>query len=336
MHAIARDDDLWEGQHAEETKRIARVIRLTALLTAQPRQYKRAGLATRYEVSERQIARDLELLRGLGYAITSTPDGYMFENAPVLPALNLSLPEALTLALAAGLARDSGDVDTATLGAALAKLEALTPRDASALLRRDLARASASSGTAAQRAGTLALLQQARLERRRVRVIYETGSRGGARSERVIEPYHLQRYGRFWIVIAYDYLRRAVRDFKVDRIRAAALLDERYVIPEDFDLAAYRGATWGLLRGEAGAPVDVELLVTAQAGRWIQEEDRGVPLAVEQRPDGRVLIRFRAGVTDETVHWLLSFGPECRVLAPPLLAERVRSMAAETVEVYAE
>ena len=47
----------------------------------------------------------------------------------------------------------------------------------------------------------------------RVRILYETGMRGGARSERVVEPYHLQRYGRFWILIAYDHLRKEVRDF---------------------------------------------------------------------------------------------------------------------------
>jgi predicted DNA-binding transcriptional regulator YafY len=167
-------------------------------------------------------------------------------------------------------------------------------------------------------------------------MVYETGMRGGARSERVVEPYHLQRYGRFWILIAYDHLRQAVRDFKVDRIRAAVLLEEHYTIPDDFDVATYRGTAWGLLRGEAGAPVDVELLFTAQAGRWVQEEDRGVPLTVESRPDGSVLVRLRVGITDEMVHWILGYGPECRVLAPDTLRHRVRTMAEETVGLYRE
>src|SRR5919201_1985208 len=135
---------------------------------------------------------------------------------------------------------------------------------------------------------TLALLERAWRERGGVRMVYERGMRGGARSEGVVEPYHLQRYGRFWILIAYDHLRQAVRDFKVDRLRTAVLLDERYTIPDDFDVATYRGTTWGLLRGEAGEPVDIELLFSPQAGRWVQEEDRGVPLSAEPRPDGSV------------------------------------------------
>jgi predicted DNA-binding transcriptional regulator YafY len=232
----------------------------------------------------------------------------------------------LALALAAGLARDSGDVDTVTLGAVIAKLEALVPPDTLSLLRRELARGRGNS-TAARRSETLALLERAWLERRRVRMVYETGMRGGARSERVVEPYHLQHYGRFWILIAYDHLRQAVRDFKVDRIRAAVLLDEHYTIPDDFDLATYRGTTWGLLRGVAGHPVDVELLFSPQAGRWVQEEDWGVPLAIEIRTDGHVLVRMRIGITPEMVRWLLWYGSDCTILAPDSLRQLVRETA---------
>ena len=331
---MAEDDEDRGGSRLEETKRVARIAEIATLLAAQPRRWTRARLAARYELCERQIARDLEVLRhGLGYHIDRTRDGYVIQGAPIVPRLTLTMPEVLALALAAGLARDSGDVDTITLGAAIAKLEALVPPDMLSLLRRELARGRSNS-TAARRSETLALLERAWLERRRVRMVYETGMRGGARSERVVEPYHLQRYGRFWILIAYDHLRQAVRDFKVDRIRAAVLLEEHYTIPDDFDVATYRGTAWGLLRGEAGAPVDVELLFTAQAGRWVQEEDRGVPLTVESRPDGSVLVRLRVGITDEMVRWILGYGPECRVLAPDTLRQRVRTMAEETVGLY--
>ncbi len=325
------DDDRGDGARLEETKRIARLIKLAALLAAQPGRWRRASLSARYEVSERQIARDLELLNGCGYAVRRTPTGYAFEHAPVLPTLSLDVPEVLALALAAGLARDAHDVDTATLGSALAKLEALLPPGALPLLRRELVRSGGADAAAARRAEILQKLQQAHMQRRRARIIYETGMRGGARSERVIEPYHIQRYGRFWLIAAYDHLRGDVRDFKLDRIREATLLDERYSIPDDFDIAAYRGATWGVLRGEAGEPCDVELLFTERAGRWMQEEDRGVPQRIEPRPDGSVLVRQRVGITDEMVRWVLSFGPDCRVLAPDFLRQRVRAMAAATI-----
>src|SRR2546421_201957 len=180
----------------EETKRLGRVLRIAFLLTSQPHQWKRAGLATRYEVSERAIDRDLEMLRGLGYEITRTAAGYAFARTPALPPVTLTLPQVLTLTLAAGLARDSGDIDTASLGAALAQLEALMPPAARPLVRQELLQREASARSTDRRRAALETMERARLERRRVRILYETGMRGGARSERVVEPYHLQRYGR--------------------------------------------------------------------------------------------------------------------------------------------
>ena len=53
----------------EETKRLARVLRIATLLASHPYQHTRAALATLYKVTERPIDRDLELLRGLGYEI---------------------------------------------------------------------------------------------------------------------------------------------------------------------------------------------------------------------------------------------------------------------------
>ena len=122
----------------EETKRLARVLKVASLLTSRPRSWTRAGLATLFEVSERSIDRGLELLRGLGYEITRTATGYALACTPALPPVTLALPEVLALTLAAGLARDSGDIDTASLGAALAQLEALMPPAARPLVRQEL------------------------------------------------------------------------------------------------------------------------------------------------------------------------------------------------------
>ena len=59
-----------------------------------------------------------------------------------------------------------------------------------------------------------------------------------------------------------------------------------------------------------------------------------MPLATEEQPDGAVLARLRAGITDEMVRWLLGFGPDCRVLAPDTLAAQVRALAEATLGMY--
>ncbi len=85
----------------EETKRLARVLKVAGMVTSQPRRWKRADLARLFEVGTRAIDRDLEMLRGLGYEITRAPGGgYAFARTPALPPVTLSMHEVLVLKLA--------------------------------------------------------------------------------------------------------------------------------------------------------------------------------------------------------------------------------------------
>jgi len=330
------DDDEGGGKR-EETKRLARALRVGSLLTSQPYAWTRAGLATELEVCERSIDRDLELWRGLGYEIKRDRiKGYAFVHAPPLPPVQLSLQEVLALTLAAELARESGAIDTSSLGAAMAQLLNAVPAPARPLLQRELLRRAEGRERPAntRRRAALAMTQRALLERRRLRITYATGMRGGELNERVIEPYAVHHYDGSWYVTAYDHMRERVIDFKIDRIKAATLLDESYDIPATFSMAEYRGAAWGILRGEAGAPVEITLLFDQEAGRWVQEEGRAEQISFERQAGGHILARLTAGITPEMVRWILGYGPHCRVLAPDSLREQVRNVAQKTVGAY--
>ena len=141
-------------------------------------------------------------------------------------------------------------------------------------------------------------------------------------------------YVRSWQLVAYCELREAVRMFKVDRVREATLLDVYYRIPDDFDLDAYMGAAWGLMRGEAGEPVDVVLRFGPEAGRWVAEEYWHSSQQAEVQPDGIVLFRLQVAVTPEFVNWLLYYGSRVEVLEPPGLRERVAEEHRGAAEMY--
>jgi len=332
------DDDEGGGKR-EETKRLARVLRVASFLTSQPYAWTRAGLATELEVSERSIDRDLELLRGLGYEINRDKvKGYAFARTPPLPPVQLSLHEVLALTLAAELARESGDIDTSSLGAAMAQLLSAVPAPARPLLQRELLRRAEGrerpSNT--RRRAALATTQRAWLERRRLRITYATGMRGGELNERVIEPYAVHPYDGSWYVTAYDHMREKVIDFKINRIETATLLGESYAIPATFSMTEYRGATWGILRGVGGDPVLVELLFDEEGGRWVQEEQRTETLTFESQPDGHVLVRLTTSITPEFVRWIVWYGTHCYVRAPEVLRIAVRNALWQTLAPYDE
>jgi predicted DNA-binding transcriptional regulator YafY len=307
----------------EETKRTSRILEIVQIIATAPRRYLRRDLAARFEVSERMIQKDLEVIRhGLKLSLSRSPEGYYFEEVPRLPALQYTFAEALALLLAVQAARQVSGVSSTELAAAVARLEALFPPEFTPLLRQAVSQP-VTTAQREHRQQMLMLLNRALLEGRKARMVYETRSRDGAVSERVVRPYHIMPYVRSWQLVAYCELREAVRMFKVDRIREATLLDEHYRIPGDFDLDAYMGAAWGLMRGEAGKPVDVVLRFGPEAGRWVAEEYWHPSQQAEEQPDGSVLFRLQVAVTPEFVNWLLYYGSRVEVLEPPGLRERV-------------
>jgi predicted DNA-binding transcriptional regulator YafY len=175
------------------------------------------------------------------------------------------------------------------------------------------------------------LVQTGLAEGRRVRVLYESTSKGGTR-ERVWCPYHLEPYEGSWLLTAHDSIHEEVRHFRLDRVVRATLLEERYTIPADFDLEVYRGTGWGILRGMAGEPVEVVLRLDAAEGRRVRDDERHPSQREERQADGSWLVRFRVGITPELVRWVFRWGTGCEVLAPAELraavAEQARRIAA--------
>lgn len=308
----------------EETKRTSRVLELVQIIAAAPHRYLRRDLAKHFEVSERMIQKDLDIIRnGLRLPLAHDRDGYFFEEMPRLPVLQYTFPEALALLLAVQSARQVSGVGSGELAAAVARLEALFP-EAFAPLLRQVVSEPIISAQHNHRQQMLMLLNRALLDRRKVKIDYETRSRGGARSERVVHPYHIMPYVRSWQLIAHCEKRDAVLMFKVDRIREATLLSDHYTVSDDFSIDDYLGNAWGIIRGTDSAPENVVLHFEAEAGHWVAEEYWHASQESEELDDGTVLFRLRIPITPEFVNWVLYYGRRVVVVSPKSLRERVR------------
>ncbi len=311
------------SEKPDEFRRVARILEIIQYITARPGWWKRKTLAERYELSERQIQKDLDIIRHrLGLSLIHDGAGYTFERIPRLPTVQYTFPEALSLLLATQSAQQVSGVGSPDLAAAIARLQSIFPPEFSALIAQ-INRQNSSPGQRTNRQQALILLHHSLLEQRKVRMAYRTQSRGGELNERVVHPYHIMPYVRSWQLIAYCEKRQDVLMFKVDRIQAMTLLDERYTVPQDFKLDDYLGATWGLLRGDASEPVDVVLRFSPEAGAWVAEEQWHPSQQVEEQADGNVLFKLHIAVTAEFVNWLMYYGRKVRVIEPAWLREQV-------------
>ncbi len=318
----------------EEIKRTARILQIIHLVAIRPRRYRAKDLAQHFEISERMIKKDLQIIRhGLRLMLCSSKQGYYFEETPQLPAVAYSFTEALALVQAAQVSRQVAGISSTDLSAAVARLISLFPPEFGNLFQK-LLHQPRITVEREHRQEMLQLLNRGWLERRKLEIVYSTARRQGAISQRVVHPYHIMPYVRSWQLIAYCENRQAVIMFKVDRIQKATLLDDTYEVADSFDPEKYMGNAWGVVRTVDQQPEEVELHFAPDAGRWVAEEYWHKSQQVEEQPDGSVIFRLNIAVTPEFVNWVLYYGSRVEVMRPNHLRTAVAAEHRQAAEVY--
>jgi predicted DNA-binding transcriptional regulator YafY len=310
-----------------ESTRIARVLEIIWRISIRPRYWTRSRLAEEFEVSERTITADLDILRHrLRFELLNDRGrGYYFERVPQLPSVSYSVPEALALILAAEAGRHVSGISQQDLSSAIARLESVFPGELGRMVRHHADRGAAPGPTHRER--MLQVCAQAALSRQRLHIEYITAYRGGAETSRDVDPWAVFPYDRSWHMVGYCHLRNDVRVFKIDRVRAATMLEQRFQPPRDFDLAAFLSDGWGLMRG-IDAPVErVVLRFSPVAAAWIIDEQWHASQEMRTEDDGWLTFQVQIQITPEFQRWVFGYGREVRVIAPDSLRRWVEDEA---------
>ncbi len=170
-----------------------------------------------------------------------------------------------------------------------------------------------------------ALLSAAERSSRAVSFTYQ--DKEGKRSKRIVDPYgFIVSSGRVYCV-AYDRKRADKRVFAVDNITDPTMLTKTFVKPANFNVEAYAAASIsGVLHSDSTTEVrvrfDARVSKAAIAARVVADR------AVSREHDGSVEITYQVSDVDELVRWVLGWGAQAEILAPP----SVRSRLSEFVE----
>ncbi|MFO7270666.1 WYL domain-containing protein [Sphaerobacter thermophilus] len=320
---------------APETQRASRILEIISKISAAPNQWTRRSLAEHYEISERQITKDLQVIRhGLRLELERQPSGgYYFKTLPRLPAVSYSLAEALAIFLAAQAGRRLAGIPHEELSAAIARLRSIMPRELQPLLQDDGA-AVPPVPRNRHRERILEVLTRAIAARKSVDLVYHPASRPGERTQRRVDPYAVVPNGQSWHLIGWCHLRCAVRIFKVDRVEDVTVTDIRFTPDPEFDLNEFLTAGWGVTRGTDQPPEEIVLRFTPTAGRWVAEEQWHPTQRSEWLPDGSLEFRVTVPVTEEFARWVLHYGADCDVVAPVHLRTWLAEQARALVERY--
>jgi predicted DNA-binding transcriptional regulator YafY len=317
------------------TRAVNRVDRLFGyVLALQGGPRTAAALAQRFEVSRRTAYRDLQALSELGVPIVAAPGrGYGLMPGYQLPPVMLTAAEAAILGLAGGLFRHFVAHDGRTaLETALAKLDAVLPertRAEAAAVRRRVSVAAWPHRAAPLDAGLPRLVQRAIAERRRLSFVYHARSTGCSR-ECTVEPHALVYYAGDWHLLARCVVEGAVRQFRLSRMEAPRLRHGRYELPPGADAGAFWANNAPGRTGERVARV----LFPPETARWVRER-RHYAWEAETETAAGLEVTLRVDRWEELLPWLLGWGGQFRVLAPPELRALVADAARRTAAGHA-
>jgi predicted DNA-binding transcriptional regulator YafY len=207
-------------RRAERLFQIVQLIRGRRLSTAR-------YLAERLEVSERTVYRDVSDLMAQGVPIEGEAGvGYRMNAGFDLPPLMFTRGEAQALVAAVRIAHPRLDLDLAAqTDTALSKILAVLPAVERAAAE-SLAVYAPPVGPDEATRTRLQTLRTAAEARRKLRIVYlDLKER---RSERVVRPLGCFFWSEVWTLAAWCEAREGFRNFRVDRIEALEVLDERF------------------------------------------------------------------------------------------------------------
>ncbi len=151
-------------------------------------------------------------------------------------------------------------------------------------------------------------------------------ARPGEERERAFDCYGLVYHHDRWYAVGYCHLRQHTRVFRLDRIHALEVRDERFTPPANFDCLAYMLQTFAALPSRWLA----EVLLQASLER-IREAVSATFATLEETPAG-ILLRAYDDDLQHTARFLVSLGCPFRVLQPPELVEEIRLLARALLE----
>ncbi|XOB98224.1 helix-turn-helix transcriptional regulator [Deinococcota bacterium DY0809b] len=313
-----------ESQEGRALSRAQRLREMTELLRLRPHSVRE--LAQRFGCSTRTVQRDLALLEQAGEGVQPLRRG-VYAMAP--KPSSLDPVEALAVHAATRLLYHQTPAPHKHYVLALDKLAAMLPEPARSLATQSI-RPLRKTGDDR----TLELIARAWLELRYVAFEYRSAHGSGRYRPKEVAVYFIEvnRHNLSLYAIGYERsYHKAVRTWKLSRMRNIHLLADTYEIPPDFSPNDYLQSAWGLM-GKRRHGVLVKLRFAPVAAPRVLENDIHGLEVLREEPDGSLLAQVEVGVDDEgfpieILPWIQSWGPRVEVLEPENLRQRWRKEA---------
>ena len=328
----------------QDLTQIQRQMYLLSLLSDNPRAYTISEMQDRLqhmlnvEISRRTLERDIDTLSTEFSICEDERDGVtvFYADKYHLRNIQYSIPELLSLYFTREVLEDYRGMNLANHALDLVnRLIANAPVVNRRFLENLGQRLKVSQLTLAPEKDIdteiYETLQQALAAQRRLHIEYY-GFTNDEITTRDFDPYVLEVQDGRWHLVGYCHLRQAVRDLRVSRIRKVELLQEHYLIPDNF-YANHQKSRFQHLAGDQR--VLLKLRFTGKAARLV-EEYHAHNATVQWLEDDSLIYQRTVSMNPEVVMWVLGFGAQVEVLSPDHLREQVKDEINQAKKIYEE
>lgn len=288
------------------------------------------ALAGELEVSTKSIYRDLEFMRDrleLPLEFDSACNGYRYtQEVSAFPTLQITEGELFALLVAEkALQQYRGTTFEKPLVSAFKKMAAALPDTVSLNLAEW--EQSISFRTSAEQILNLEIFDAlAKATARSQQLVLTYRKPGRKETEpRTIDPYHLANINGEWFLFAYCQLRKDIRTFVPARILQVVETGRTFERPQRFSLEKRLRDSFGVLSGQGD--FDVVVRFDDLVADYVREKRWHPSQRLTEMPDGGVELRLKLSSLVEIQRWVLSWGGNATVLAPPELLESVKVAA---------
>lgn len=316
--------------------RADRLLNLLLLLQNRGKMSSRQ-LAELLEVSERTITRDIEALSAAGipvYAERGSRGGWVLSDSYRTNLTGMRPEEIVSLLLTNHneLLKDLGI--QGDFQAAYQKLLAAAPapiRQDAELIRERIHIDGAGWHSSEEAFPWLSAVQEAVWSQRKLRIRYRKEE---DIAQRIVRPLGLIAKRNVWYLAAEQEPDGELRTFRISRLEEARILEETFIRPDGFDLAAYWEQSTTRFKSEL--PRYLARVRATEFGLNRLRRERFIKVHHTEGPDNQGWLL--AEVDFQTLDWacgvILAGGRDIEALEPAELRERVRAEAQAILALY--
>ncbi len=148
-----------------------------------------------------------------------------------------------------------------------------------------------------------------------------------------LNPLLLKEYRNRWYLIAYRPERSMIQSFGLERMRAVNIHESPFIPPADFDAGNYFSKSIGITAFDAN-PVKVRFETTAVTSKYLLTQPVHESQRVVSNDNEYTIFEIEVLITEELIMYLLSLGPNVRVLSPQSVAEEIQKRLKKTIAQY--